>query len=151
MIGEEQRLFVEIKGRVRELHPGSRFVRWQEIRIKQFGFVNNVVLLLASGVLGFVVRSENTSALEKVGILALLLSILFGLFSAWTRLWDFRLTAQLSRAKATGDCEHSCSCIYCKVRHKVDELGERSWMLLGAQLFTFGAGISLIVFHAICS
>ena len=34
------------------------------------------------------------------GVLSLLLSILFGLFRAWIRLWDFRLTAQLARARA---------------------------------------------------
>ena len=151
MASEEQRLFVEIKNHVKGLHSGSRFIRWQEIRIKQLGFVNNAVLVLSSAIVSFVARSENLpTILEKWGIISLLLSILFGLFCAWTRLWDFRLTAQLARVKAGKDCGcFSNPCIICRVRHKVEELGECSWMLLRAQLFTFAVGISLAVVKVI--
>lgn len=151
MASEEQRLFEEIKNHVKGLHPGSRFIRWQEIRIKQLGFVNNVVLILSSAIIGLVVRSENLlTILEKWGVSSLLLSILFGLFCAWIRLWDFRLTAQLARAKAGNDCGCSTnSCVICRVRHKVEELGECSWVLLRAQLFAFAVGISLAVVKVI--
>ena len=152
MASEEQRLFVEIKNHVKGLRPSSRFIRWQEIRIRQLGFVNNVVLILSSATIGFVVRSENLlTMLEKWGISSLLLSVVFGLFCAWIRLWDFRLTAQLARAPAGNDCGCSSinSCIICRVRHKLEELGECSWMLLRAQLFTFAIGISLTVVEVI--
>ena len=69
MASEEQRLFEEIKNHVKGLNPGSRFIRWQEIRIKQLGFVNNVVLILSSAIIGLVVRSENLlTILEKWGV-----------------------------------------------------------------------------------
>ena len=61
----------------------DRFIRWQATTIAQFGFVNNVFLVLATGALGFSLTMLDGAALGSLlclSIAALIISV------AWSSL-----------------------------------------------------------------
>ena len=80
----------------------ERYIRWQSIRIEQFGFVNNLLIALSSGALfwqgqflleNFVnVLNHWLFVLSGVFFFA---SVILGCVVAWSRLADFSLTAQI--------------------------------------------------------
>ena len=101
---------------------------WEKIRIQQLGFVNNVFLGLAVGVLVFGVNLliDHTNRLNAAPIsagLALLLSALSafsGLIATITRLIDFRLAAKDRRREPIAQ-----------------QFGQWTWWLLRLQVITF--------------
>ena len=83
-----------------------------------------------------------TSA-SRCGLVLLVVSVLFALLCALTRLWDFKETAEIARLKEklgnhpkSEECEEILA-----LRGDTTKLGERTWCLLYFQLstFTFGA------------
>ena len=128
------------------------FVRWQQIRITQFGIVSATVLTLATAALGFgLTQRPPLSGCElcalRGGLVLLVASVVFALWCALTRLWDFRKTAQIGRLK-----EKSCCCLKCEkceeillLRVETRKLGERTWYLLYWQLGTFAVGAVLLI------
>ena len=116
-----------------------RFVRWQHVTIVQFGVVNNTVLALATASIGFALSREAPVGGWKlcsfgIGTALLSLSVLFALWCALNRLWDFRETAQIARGRME-ECEKAAA------RHETKKLGARSWGLLYCQLGTFALGL----------
>jgi len=89
------------------IQEGS-FIRWQSIRIVQFGHVNNLILTFATASLGFALtllkgsRAENVSCSFCIWLLAvvtLLGSLAVGIWCSINRLRDFRETAQIARER----------------------------------------------------
>jgi len=115
------------------------YIRWQEIRIQQLGYVNNLVLGLAVGVLAFetslvegnAARFYTAPWLASLSLGLATASVAFGLVAGVTRLLDFRLTAQLHR---TEDEETKV-----RLRCRADKFGNWTWKLLWLQLSTFAA------------
>lgn len=110
----------------------ERFIRWQAITREQFSRVSNLVLGLATGLVAFqssALAAPLATSPRWLAVIALFLlagSVASGLWCAWSRLQDFRLTARNARG---GD-----------VHIDTTELGERSWLLLKWQLGLFAAG-----------
>ena len=126
-----------------------RFSRWQTTTIAQFGFLTNTVLVLTTASVGFAFNyifnhvstlSDELKYALTAGILILGLSGLFALLCSWNRLLDFRLTTQITRASE----QHDLRNLTAQARVATRELGDRSWCLLGCQLFTFGVGIIIV-------
>jgi len=87
------------------------YIRWQNIRISQLGFANNLILGISIALIGFILDFLQTDDLvlnscQKflfwVGGSLTLVSIGFGLYVVFNRLEDFRLTAQIARKRETG-------------------------------------------------
>ena len=116
-----------------------RFIRWQHVRIVQFGFVNNTVLALATASIGFALAREAPVdgwklCLFGIGTALLSLSVLFALWCALNRLWDFRITAQIAGGRMD---ERELAA----ARYETRKLGDRTWGLLYCQLGTFALGL----------
>lgn len=123
----------------------ARFVRWRQITIAQFGFVTNTVLVLTTASIGFAfgqafMLPQTPRRALLVGVVVLGISGLFALVCSWSRLLDFRLTAQLPRAAEQPDPNN----VREDARAMTRELGLQSWCFLKCQLFTFGLGILVV-------
>ena len=121
------------------------FVRWQGITITQLGYAVNLILGFATASLGFsltLLKDKDFvlkgwgEALFLLSLLALLLSILFGIWCAINRLHDFRETTQIAR-----DRERLDDTLLQQKRDDVDKLGERTWRLFKIQFWSFAAGL----------
>ena len=82
------------------------FIRWQGRLIEQLGFVNNLLLGLATGLLAFQTqlafdnKALLTTAEKCVAVLSIIfvfLSVTFGCYVAYNRLRSFRFTAQIAQ------------------------------------------------------
>ena len=132
------------------------FVRWQQIRIAQFGIVNATVLSLATAALGFgLTKKSPISGCElcalRGGLVLLVASVGLALWCALTRLSDFRKTAQIDRLKEElGNHPKSKKCKEIlerrlELREETRKLGDRAWCLLRWQLGTFAFGAVLLI------
>lgn len=123
---------------------GSAFVRWQATAIAQLGYANSLILGLSAGGLAFsasllVGRALPLSAgpvLLSLAAGALILSILAGLSCAMVRLYDFRITSQISRKRGR-DSELG---EFIDLRSVAASLGTWTWSLLWVQAASFGLG-----------
>jgi len=123
----------------------QRFVRWQATTIAQFGFVNNLLVVLATAALGFALTEVDTALAGRYGrralylsLLALLVSVACGVGCAINRLLDFRATAKIARDKM-GEEEKVIA------REHVAGLGKASWRLFYCQAAGFGIGAVLLI------
>jgi hypothetical protein len=87
----------------------ERHTRWQNYAITQLGYTNNVILLLATGLLGFIFDKDAVknifdifqfgvncnSILYSLSLASLFLSIMFGLLVTISRLYDFRINRNI--------------------------------------------------------
>ena len=110
------------KNKIEEQRRYEKYVRWQETRVTQFGYVNYLILTLASGATIFVAAPLTKSAADGTDafymsclyesiLLCFLISILFGVFCACCRLLDFRGTAKITKMEHRGkhiDCNSCC-------------------------------------------
>ena len=115
----------------------ERFTKWQAITRDQFGALSRLVLGLATALIAFQASTLTAARPNTEGrwlmVSALLLlagSVALGLWCAWNRLIDARETAQNARGIAP--------------RVDTRKRGERSWWLLGAQLWLFGLGALVV-------
>ena len=143
--------------------------RWSKIRIDQLGFVNNLLIGLASGMLTL----EAGAAFDKLATLApavqhmvwrsllfLLASILIGIITALNRLYDFRKTAQTVRLRIRRARNRRNARIPEPERLNIDRLfrdaitslrtltrllGSLTWGLLCLQILLFLVGTVLLV------
>ena len=127
------------------------FIRWQGRTIEQLGFVNNLLIFLATGMLAFQVQLAigeiSFTILNKciivLSMLLIFISLILGCYLAWNRLLAFRITAQVARKRETGKREGIDD-----LRDKVKTLDKRTWLLLPAQTVSFGLGALFLVIFA---
>ena len=125
------------------------FVRWQNIRITQLGFANNLLIALGVTLIGFTLDFIQTDQLilnltQKflfwVGISLGILSIGLGLFVVINRLEDFKLTAQITRKR-----ENEKTSGIKEDRTQTKILGKRTWCCFIWQVVTFSVGFLLLL------
>jgi hypothetical protein len=127
------------------------FIRWQGRAIEQLGFVNNVLLVLATGILLFqiqlIVGGASFGFCEKWVVLLssclFFLSIIFGCWLAYNRLNSFRLTSQIARKRETNEREDIED-----LRKRVKHLDRKTWLLLKIQMILIGLGALLFMAFA---
>ena len=83
-------------------------------------------------------QTPRRALLFGVGVLGI--SVLFALVCSWSRLLDFRLTAQVPRASEQPALKN----VREEAKAMTRELGLQSWCFLKCQLFTFGLGIVIV-------
>lgn len=125
-------------------------IRWQGRTIEQFGYALNLILGLSVAAIGFEVSLLLSEGFEKTGwqsslfvvsMLSLLLSFVVGLWCIVNRLQDFRETTKTARKREDGSSALELQ----PLRTLARTLGKRTWVLFWWQIFTFGAGILLLV------
>ena len=145
---------------VATLETDSRFLGWQKTRIEQFGFANNVVLLLTAPSVGFALGKAPASdgvwkCILFLGVVVLMLSGTSALLCAYTRLLDFRLTAQIAATKREiARAKNQKGETKVKELQKLareseatcDHLGCKSWCYIELQMLLFGIGATLVTF-----
>jgi len=137
----------------------ERFIRWHEIRLKQLGYVNNLLIALASGSLLWQAQSVlvititfQSRPLYLISAILFFFSIVVGCWVAWNRLGDFTLTADRLRwlmeepyALASDETK--------KLRNEMkddsSDLGKRTRVLLSVQFYTFIFGFLFIIVDVI--
>jgi hypothetical protein len=132
----------------------ERFVRWQNIRIQQTGFVNNLLIALSSGILIWQGQSLSNGSIDlrnhiPYGLSALLffISILVGCYIAWNRLADFRMTADVLRSLVESPPslnDRVEQATRKKMREDSKRYGENTNYYLPIQFLTFIFGFLLI-------
>lgn len=137
----------------------ERYIRWQEIRLRQVSYINNLLIVLASGSLLWQAQSILTVTitfqarpLYLVSAALFFISILIGCCVAWIRLGDFTLTADRLRWKmeepyslASKDTKNMRN----EMQDDANKLGENTRKLLPFQFYTFVLGFFFITVDVI--
>lgn len=145
----------------------ERIVRWDQLRISQLSFTNNLFLTLDITFLGFFVSQTLMKfsnecwicSLQIISLLSLLTSFIIGTMTVVNRLYDFRCTARLVRNKKLRfEFDHNLT------KHSdiesineniiwdkklTDKLGQITWKLLKWQIWTFVIGTSIGILYLI--
>lgn len=125
------------------------YIRWQNIRIAQLGFANNLIILLSVALLGFYVKfletCDDLNNLQKLFIclcfILIIISIILGFIIMLNRLDDFKLTAKIARKRETGQRDGIE-----EDRAEAKVLGEKTYCYFTWQVVTFlGAFISGLI------
>ncbi len=139
----------------RKPHAASHpLVRWAETRRTRLGFVNNLCLGLAVGLVAFDAHKilEATQRLQAppgpagTTLLLAILSALFGIVTSVVRLLDFRFTAALHAAGSEDEIR--------ELRKRIRFLDPTTWSLLWFQLGTFALAVGATgwwVWTVLCS
>lgn len=154
-IGQRRQRRREMEEQRREKEEQQRcekHVRWQGIRITQFGYVNYLILTLASGALiaGTSPLTESdkcstilsSSALYQWALFFLMISVMTGIACAFCRLHDFRDTAEITKLLCDRDGDDSGKDI-AKLRCATHIFGKVSWGLVWCQITSLGISIPL--------
>ena len=125
----------------------ERYIRWQGIRIEQVGFVNNLIIGLASGILlwegNFLLTADPHKPSYYLFIASaflLFISVALGCLVAWNRLMDFRLTAKVLRSLLEDPPSiqnKKAEANRNEIREEAKRLGETTWQFLPLQMGTF--------------
>ena len=137
----------------------SRYLRWENRRIEQMGFINNLLTGLASILLFWMLQgsleeklvvSQCINWVVLIAGFCFLLAVVFGLWLAFNRLNDFRKTAELirqehERASTFKDIDAKQQAqlkrVIEKEKNRNKNIGNRSWSLLVTQFILFISGL----------
>lgn len=124
----------------------ERFAKWQSVTREQLSATSNLILGLATGLLGFVTvllleEKLVASCARGFGVAAwifLALSVALALWCATNRLTDFRLTARIANPKNSAQPQLE------DLRKESAHLGECTWKIFRGQIWSFGFGAGAI-------
>ncbi len=129
--------------------------RWQETRIKQFSYVNYLVLTLALAILGFAVSLvaeiesfRDTQCIlilrfHRLSLISFSASIVLGILCSYARLIDFRKTSKIAKLRYNSG-GRTTSKIQ-ELRSATKKLGKYSWCFLGWQIHAFIVGFVFLM------
>ena len=120
---------------------------WREKQREQLGTYLNILMVLSSGAFGFLYDKtsfDRSLDAEFYALLAFLMSLMFSVLANFTRLYDFRTTAQaykLSNCHAVFPADCRCTAL-----GEAKMLGKCTWWLLhGSWFFLFSGAVILFV------
>lgn len=127
------------------------FIRWQGITISQLGFTTNLIFTIALTEMGLIINAIPKSEFElnsvekwlfSIGFFLLLASFICGIVINLTRLYDYRLTAQIAKKRDDASETQSVS----PMRVKTKRLGKWTWGIFWGQILSFAVGnISIVI------
>ncbi|MBP7260737.1 MAG: hypothetical protein KBB37_05570 [Bacteroidia bacterium] len=132
-----------------EIENREKFVRWQGQLITQSSHINNLLLGIGIAIVGFIfsMLKENIvlNCIERIyirwGLFLVLLSIMFGIIGAISRLYDYRTTVKKIRLKLKSN----------PIQTDLDELtrlykvfGNITWACFYSQTISLGLGVMVI-------
>jgi len=133
----------------------ERFVRWQSRMIDQLSFVNNLFIVLATGVLAFQTNLilqynqvlKHNELFFVTSILLSLFSLVSGCYVAINRLRDFSTTRNIINSRRKGeDDEHRV-----EMQNQSKEFGKKTWEFLKYQVISWLLSIFVILIVSIQS
>ena len=135
-----------------KINSNERFVRWQTVLRDQLSFLNNLLLTISIGIVGFLLSLLKTKEFSPVcigkffftiGLLSISLSILFGIATGYSRLMDYRKTVKKIGTELKGGTG-------IRQLKKLMKLFENlTWCLFHIQIISFGLSI-LFLLIAFC-
>lgn len=125
------------------------FIRWQSITISQLGFTTNLIFTIALTEMGLIINAIPKSELDcvekwffSVGFFLILTSFICGIIINLTRLYDYRLTAQIAKKRDEPSETQTVS----SLRVRTNRLGKWTWGVFWGQILTFAVGnISIVI------
>ena len=126
----------------------STYGKWENHRISQLSFINNLVIGLSVALIGYVfdfIKPLNIifNYVQKfffwIGVLLIIASIIIGFLVAINRLEDFRLTAKIARNREKNNRENIQA-----DRNEAKIIGKKTWNRFVWQIVTFA--ISFLCF-----
>jgi hypothetical protein len=126
------------------------FVRWQVIALEQLTYSINLILSFAVATLGFQASLLSNEkfipvSFEKcafaLSILAIVLSVISGVYCVINRLKDFRVTKEVARKNEMGKPNIAIQ----PHRDSAENLGRITWIIFRCQVYTFVLGIILLL------
>ncbi len=138
----------------------ERYIRWQEIRLKQLGYINNLLIALASGsllwqaqsIIAFTITFQSRP-LYLISAALFFVSIVLGCWLAWNWLGDFTLTADrlLSKMEEPPSIANTdTKKLRNEMKEDANKLGKKTRGLLSAQFYTFLFGFFFIFVDVVC-
>jgi hypothetical protein len=137
----------------------ERYIRWQTIRVEQLGYVNNLIIALASGALLWQGQTLLTSPsiidahfFYLLSAVLFFVSIVIGCYIAWNRLGDFSLTADRLRSlmeTPPAIADQKTKDLRREMKTESERLGKITRNLLPVQFITFGIGFLSIALDII--
>lgn len=139
-----------------KINSDERFVRWQTVLRDHLTFLNNLLLTISIGVVGFLLSllkdpSFNPVCCEKFfftsGVILTFLSILLGIATGFSRLIDFRETVKKIKKELKGDSFSEIA----DLKERIGLYSKFTWWLFYFQsgFLIFGIISLLIAFCAI--
>lgn len=146
----------------------DRVVRWDNYRINQFSYTNNLFIGLNLAFLGFFISQSGFIiscncyflTFQILTVLFLIASFLTGIATVLNRLKDFRKTAQLTKKrKKKFEHDHNINKSYSDIStinsdirtldSETKKYGPQTWVLLKCQILTFSIGTIIGVIYLI--
>lgn len=130
----------------------NSFIRWQNLRITQLSFANNLFIGLAIGLIAYLLNmikdyNQPLNQLEKfffwVGGILLLISIGFGIYVVINRLEDFRITTKIARERVKNEKDKKIDID--TLRETSFDLGNNTWQAFIWQVVLFIVGFLNII------
>lgn len=132
-----------------KINSNERFVRWQTVLRDQLSFLNNLLLTISIGIVGFLLSLLKTNEFSPdcigklfftAGLLTISLSILLGIGTAYSRLMDYRWTVKKIATELKGGAGLS------QLKKSMKRYEKLTWCIFHLQIISFGLSIlSLLI------
>jgi len=128
------------------IKSNQRFVRWQQILREHLSFLNNLILTISVGILGFAFSllkedNFNPQSCQKlfltVGLFSVAFSVIIGIATSLNRLFDFKTTVKKINDELNGNFSELE-----ELKQLMGIYGKRTWCLFYFQLTLFIFGIT---------
>lgn len=128
-----------------KIKSNERFIRWQQILREHFSYLNNLILIFSVGILGFLLTQLNDKEFHPVcceklfftfGILVIIISILIGGATSFSRLFDFRATVKKINHEIKGNYDELD-----ELKYLMNLYGKMTWVLFYLQVISFSISI----------
>ena len=134
------------------MNGNDSFNRWQEIRIKQFGYVNYLLITVALTILllqNNIWLNKDLTHIQNIFLnelnFFLLISVVIGIILALNRLMSFRITARIARQRGKSkkllNKSNEKTISISQLREKTKRMDCWTWILFYFQLGTFLTGL----------
>ena len=131
-----------------KINSNERFVRWQTVLRDQLSFLNNLLLTISIGILGFFLSILKTPAFMPIcmerffftaGILSISISILLGIATAYSRLMDYRWTVKKIATELKGGAGLS------QMKKLMNRYKKLTWCVFYLQIISFSLSILFLL------
>jgi len=145
----------------------ERVVRWDNYRINQFSYTNNLLIGLNLAFLSFFITKVNIlidvncclMIIQILTIFSLIISFITGMCNVINRLQVFRKTSKLTKIKKNKfEYDYNITHSYPNINSypnisvldsETKRLGKRTWILLKWQVWTFSIGVIIGVIYLV--